>query len=134
MALTLKISGKTSDCFWAGVFRDDEKILDYNGYVPKCVGGGDYIELDIDVETGKILNWKPMSEREICTAIDGTKIPYVVLNDSKLIYGPDTEQACHEWLMDFCLETCPEKCGSKDALLEVMEKYFDIIPESDHVS
>lgn len=133
MALTLKISGKTSDSFWAGVFKDDKMILDYNGYVPKCVGDstGDYIELDIDVETGKILNWKPMSEEEVCTQIAGTRELYVVLEHSEIIHGPNTLEECNQWLMDYCLETNPEKCGCKDALLEFMEKNYSVILESD---
>ncbi len=37
-----------------------------NGYMPYLgVFGGDYTELEIDNATGKILNWKPISENEI---------------------------------------------------------------------
>jgi hypothetical protein len=35
---------------------------EYDGYVPKFLGGGDDVELDIDLDTGKILNWKPTTE------------------------------------------------------------------------
>jgi len=34
---------------------------DYDGYVPDWMPGkhyGDYVELNIDVETGRVLNWK----------------------------------------------------------------------------
>jgi hypothetical protein len=53
----LKISGKCSDCF--SMTMDGRY---YDGYVPGFLGGGDYIELDIDLDTGKILNWKPIDE------------------------------------------------------------------------
>jgi len=34
-------------------------ILEQRGYVPydMCIGGGDDIELEIDVETGRTVNW-----------------------------------------------------------------------------
>lgn len=40
-------------------------------YVPSMFPGehfGDYLILDIDVETGKILNWKTPSEESICAS------------------------------------------------------------------
>ena len=55
----LKISGKCSDCF--SMLMDGKE---YDGYVPGFLGGGDYIELDIDLDTGKILNWKSIAEIE----------------------------------------------------------------------
>ena len=49
--------------------KDGDQIgKDYNGYVPNWMPGqhyGDYILLDIDVETGKILNWKPPTEFQL---------------------------------------------------------------------
>lgn len=44
--------------------------LDEN-YVPSFFPGehhGDYLILDIELETGKILNWKPPSEMEVAEA------------------------------------------------------------------
>lgn len=44
--------------------EDGERMAEYDGYVPawfptpKEDNGGDYVLLDIDVDTGKILNWK----------------------------------------------------------------------------
>lgn len=43
-------------------------------YVPDCFPGqhyGDYLELDIDIETGQILNWKPPIESELEQLVNG---------------------------------------------------------------
>jgi len=42
------------------VIDQDKVVYEHDGYVPGFMPGehyGDYIELDIDVKTGKILNW-----------------------------------------------------------------------------
>lgn len=64
---TITISAKCSDLFSAQL-KDSEKgtIKEYVGYVPDFLGPdgyGDYVEMEIDVKTGQILNWK-------CTAKD----------------------------------------------------------------
>ena len=69
----IQVTAKCSDLFTAQLLRvipadpnqkQPEKLVqigtDYSGYVPEWMPGehfGDYVELDIDVETGKILNW-----------------------------------------------------------------------------
>lgn len=61
---TISISAKCSDLFSA-VLEDSHKgiVGEYNGYVPDFLGSyGDYVELEIDVETGHILNWNPSAE------------------------------------------------------------------------
>ena len=62
---TLKFIAKCSDCF-TGNFYDENNhhVREINGYVPWDfgIGGGDYVELDIDLTTGQILNWKPILE------------------------------------------------------------------------
>ncbi len=60
-AKTLKVCGKTSDCCCVTLVDQDGQELKYHdGYVPKGlgIGGGDYIEFDVDLDTGQILNWK----------------------------------------------------------------------------
>ena len=38
---------------------DGTRLMDYNGYAPGFISrSSDYIEMEIDAETGKILNWK----------------------------------------------------------------------------
>ena len=52
--MIISISAKCSDSFHLSV-----ENFEYNGYVPSGmgIGGGNYIELDIDLETGKIIGW-----------------------------------------------------------------------------
>jgi hypothetical protein len=62
--MTIKICGKTSDLFSAHLIGEDGKIKgeNYSGYVPDWMPGehyGDYVQLDIDMATGRILNWIP---------------------------------------------------------------------------
>jgi hypothetical protein len=46
-------------------FKDENgrTLFDIEGYVPSSlgIGGGDDIELEIDIKTGQILNWKEIS-------------------------------------------------------------------------
>jgi hypothetical protein len=65
MSLILSISGHTSDCFGATLLEDGRPVRDYDGYVLSCVGGGDDIRLDIDLQTGQIQNWKPVTKQEV---------------------------------------------------------------------
>jgi hypothetical protein len=64
MATIIKICAKCSDLSGANlVLVVDGKLVgkEYSGYVPAFFPGehyGDYIMLDIDVDTGKIVNWK----------------------------------------------------------------------------
>lgn len=54
---TITISAKCSDMFAANL--DDGR--EYDGYVPDFMPGehyGDYVQLDIELATGRILNWK----------------------------------------------------------------------------
>lgn len=62
-AKTLKIHCKVSDMFTAElVDQNGATIFDQeDGYVPGFMPGqhyGDYVILDIDLDSGRILNWK----------------------------------------------------------------------------
>lgn len=48
---------KCSDMFYSG---------DYDGYVPDNlgIGGGDYIDIEVDVETGRIIGWNTEAVKE----------------------------------------------------------------------
>lgn len=65
---TLSFSAKCSDCF-GGDISDEQgnTVKELDGYVPRDlgIGGGDYIQMDIDLATGQILNWKPILEIEL---------------------------------------------------------------------
>ena len=58
----LEICGKTSDlCFASLQTKSGEVIKEHDGYVPDMMPGehyGDYIMINIDINTGKIINWK----------------------------------------------------------------------------
>ncbi len=68
-AKTLKLHLKVRDEFTAKlVDQDGETLRDYEGYVPSFMPGqhfGDYVILDIDLDSGQILNWKAPSSSEI---------------------------------------------------------------------
>ena len=46
--------------------KGDKAQYDYDGYVPFDIGigGNDEVDLEIDMETGQILNWSPLTIEE----------------------------------------------------------------------
>jgi hypothetical protein len=68
-AKTLKIYLKVCDQFSCGLYSESGKQLkDYEGYVPRIMPGehcGDYVDLEIDIDTGMILNWKKLTSEDI---------------------------------------------------------------------
>lgn len=73
-AKTLKLHLKVTDSF-AAVLESSTGTEIFNqedGYVPDFMPGnhyGDYVILDIDIDTGQITNWKTPSADEIQTWI-----------------------------------------------------------------
>jgi hypothetical protein len=68
MARILKLCLKTSDGFAARLIEDSKETADYTGYVPDFFPEdhyGDCVELDIDIDTGKIVNWKRPTKKEL---------------------------------------------------------------------
>lgn len=64
----ISICAKCSDLFYAHFSEDGEIKGDYNGYVPDWFPEehySDYVELEIDIDTGLILNWKKPSEKDL---------------------------------------------------------------------
>lgn len=76
-AKTLKIYCKVRDHFTASLHDQNDMLLaDYAGYVPDFMPGdhhGDYLILDVDIDTGQILNWKTPGVTEIQEFIDECK-------------------------------------------------------------
>lgn len=74
-AKTLKIHMKVRDQFECLVLdQDGVEIKDYEGYVPKFMPGdhyGDYVILDIDIDSGQITNWKKIKAEEMQDFING---------------------------------------------------------------
>jgi hypothetical protein len=69
MARILQINAKCSDMFCAALAVDGKQVGDdYDGYVPDFMPGehfGDYVMLNIDIDTGKIVKWHAPSEEEL---------------------------------------------------------------------
>ena len=64
----ININAKCSDLFAASYYKDNKYIGEYDGYVPQFMPGqhyGDYVTLQIDADTGKIINWKAPSEAQL---------------------------------------------------------------------
>jgi hypothetical protein len=68
-ATTLRIHAKCSDMCSAELLdQDGLRIHESDGYVPGFMPGehyGDYVILDIDIETGVIKNWKKPTKAAI---------------------------------------------------------------------
>jgi hypothetical protein len=69
-AKTLKVHLKVSDRFSASIHDQDGVELggQEDGYVPGFMPGqhyGDYVILDIDLDSGQITNWKTPSAKDI---------------------------------------------------------------------
>ena len=68
---TIHISAKCSDMFDASLREDGNTVGTYSGYVPnwfpnpKAEHYGDYVILEIDIATGKILNWKKPTQEQL---------------------------------------------------------------------
>lgn len=70
---TLRLCGKTSDrCVINYLDENGNSVAEVDGYVPDYFPEehyGDYIEFDIDVKTGQILNWKAPTQKQLKDAI-----------------------------------------------------------------
>ncbi len=72
----IEISAKCSDLF-TGVLKDKDgnEVHEYIGYVPDFFPEehyGDYVQLDIELATGKILNWKPPTAAQLKALMEKT--------------------------------------------------------------
>jgi hypothetical protein len=70
--MKLHITAKCSDCCTTSV---PELSLEKQGYVPRelGVGGGDYIRLVIDTNTGEIDGWIPLTPLDLREALKTPK-------------------------------------------------------------
>jgi hypothetical protein len=69
-AKTISICAKCSDMFSAKLYHKNGHQIgkDYDDYVPRFFPEqhfGDYVMLDIELETGKILNWRKPTEEDL---------------------------------------------------------------------
>jgi len=68
MARILKICLKVVDGFEGILEENGRKTAEYSGYVPSFFPEehfGDYVELDIDVDTGQIVNWNKPTKKDL---------------------------------------------------------------------
>lgn len=71
--MILIVSAKCSDCCYTRLVDDDGNILrEQDGYVPHDlnIGGGDYVEFELDLETGEIVGFNPVSKEKALQAFD----------------------------------------------------------------
>ena len=67
----LTISAKCSDLCYTKYTDKNGNETESDGYVPTGLGideYGDYVVLDIDMETGQIQNWKPITDKQVIAA------------------------------------------------------------------
>lgn len=66
MKLTLEIYAKCSDLCTATLKKNGQVLAMHDGYVPEILSSdGDAIVMEIDLDTGQILNWKPPTSKQI---------------------------------------------------------------------
>lgn len=75
-AKTISIHCKVTDGFCAQILDQDAEVIydQEDGYVWDFMPGnhyGDYVILEIDIETGQITNWKKPAAEDIQTLING---------------------------------------------------------------
>jgi len=71
---TLRISAKCSDLCCTEYTDKNGNTTESDGYVPKNIGidrYGDYVDLEIDMQTGQILNWNPVNDKQVIEAQKG---------------------------------------------------------------
>ena len=77
---SISINAKCSDlCFSELRAENGAIVAEHNGYVPRFLpgNGGDYVNLEIDLETGTILNWKKL----ISSDIEKDETEWTVINN-----------------------------------------------------
>jgi len=70
---TLKLCLKVVDNFSAELVVDGKVVATHDNYVPEFMPEnhyGDYVELDIDIDTGQIRNWKRPTKAELKSQLD----------------------------------------------------------------
>lgn len=71
----IRLHMKVCDRFEAGVFdTEGDKVRGYEGYVPGFFPGehyGDYLILNIDIETGQITNWRKPNAEQLEALLSG---------------------------------------------------------------
>ena len=76
---TIRVYAKTSDRFECKLLDERREVIGrYDGYVPDFFPEdhyGDYLILDIDLETGQITNWQRPTEEDLLKLLFPPKYP-----------------------------------------------------------
>ena len=70
----LSISAKCSDLCFTSYIDKNGNETNSDSYVPEGIGitddgdCGDYVSMEIDMKTGQILNWKPVTDAQVIAA------------------------------------------------------------------
>jgi hypothetical protein len=71
---TLRIQAKCSDLCFSTYLNNKGKVLaEKDGYVPQGLNisdDSDYVEIDIDIQTGQIQRWKPLTEKQVIETLN----------------------------------------------------------------
>lgn len=70
------VGGKVSDMCMIEITTEGGTVVkEHHGYVPRNlgIGGGDYIRLNIDLETGQIVDWQRPFDSHLADFINGEK-------------------------------------------------------------
>ena len=71
---TVYVTAKCSDlCAISFLNEEGNEIGERDDYVPGWMPGehyGDYVELEIDIATGQVLNWKVPTQKELKDSMD----------------------------------------------------------------
>jgi hypothetical protein len=68
MSIKISVSVKHSDLASLIIEKDSKVVLDHDGYMLPILGisdDGDYTSFEVDNETGKIIGWKPLTDKDI---------------------------------------------------------------------
>lgn len=76
--MILHICAKCNDCCSLSLEDKKQPLAESNDYVPDYmgIGGGDYIILSIELETGKLVDWKTIDPEVLESYIEKNKIIY----------------------------------------------------------
>jgi hypothetical protein len=70
---TILFSGKVGDMSNM-IAKDDKGHTVFNtdpDYVKLCFGSGDYVEIEVNIETGQVVGWKKPTEDDMMDAFGG---------------------------------------------------------------
>ena len=72
VTMIIKFSAKCSDlCSYTLLNDNREEIFRKEGHVPDMLGGGDYVQVAIDLSTGRLLGFEPLTEKEALEMLGG---------------------------------------------------------------